>query len=70
MPVPNVVEQDEDGARAILDDAGLSVDVQEQEVQDPNLDGIVLDQSPAPNEEVDPGSAVTIVVGQLPPGET
>jgi eukaryotic-like serine/threonine-protein kinase len=69
VPVPEVVEEDEESARAILEDAGFGVDVQEEEVLDPALDGVVVDQSPAPNEEVDPGSEVTIVVGRLPLGE-
>jgi eukaryotic-like serine/threonine-protein kinase len=69
VPVPNVVEMDEESAIQTLEGGGFSVDVQDEEVQDPNLDGVVLDQSPAPDEEVEPGSEVTIVVGRLPPGE-
>jgi eukaryotic-like serine/threonine-protein kinase len=69
VPVPNVVEMDEESAIQTLEGGGFSVDVQDEEVQDPNLDGVVLDQSPAPDEEVEPGSEVTIVVGRLPPEE-
>jgi eukaryotic-like serine/threonine-protein kinase len=69
VPVPNVVEMDEESAIQTLEGAGFSVDVQDEEVQDPNLDGVVLDQSPAPDEQVEPGSEVTIVVGRLPPEE-
>jgi eukaryotic-like serine/threonine-protein kinase len=69
VPVPNVLEMDEESAIQTLEGGGFSVDVQDEEVQDPNLDGVVLDQSPAPDEEVEPGSEVTIVVGRLPPGE-
>jgi eukaryotic-like serine/threonine-protein kinase len=67
VPVPSVVEMDEESAIQTLEGGGFSVDVQDEEVQDPNLDGVVLDQSPAPDEEVEPGSEVTIVVGRLPP---
>jgi eukaryotic-like serine/threonine-protein kinase len=67
VPVPNVVDMDEEAAIEALEDAGFSVEVQDEEVQDPTLDGIVLDESPAPGEEVDPGSEVTIVVGRLAP---
>jgi eukaryotic-like serine/threonine-protein kinase len=69
VPVPNVLEMDEESAIQTLEGGGFSVDVQDEEVQDPNLDGVVLDQSPAPDEEVEPGSEVTIVVGRLPPEE-
>lgn len=69
VPVPDVLEQDEESAIGALEAEGFSVNVQDEEVQDPELDGIVLDQSPAPEEEVDPGTEVTIVVGRLPPSE-
>jgi beta-lactam-binding protein with PASTA domain len=64
-PVPDVVDLTEEEARAELEDAGFEVRVQEQEVTDPEQDGIVLEQNPAADEERRPGSRVTIVVGRL-----
>jgi eukaryotic-like serine/threonine-protein kinase len=63
--VPDVTSQDEDSARATLENAGFQVAVQRQDVGDPGLDGIVLSQSPTGGTKAAKGSTVTIVVGRL-----
>ena len=63
--VPDVTSQDEDSARSTLESAGFTVTVQQQDVGDPGLDGIVLSQSPRGGTKADKGSTVTITVGRL-----
>ena len=65
VAVPDVVDSTEEEATATLEDAGFEVRVREQTVTDTAQDGVVLDQSPAPDEERRQGSRVTIVVGRL-----
>jgi serine/threonine-protein kinase len=65
VAVPDVVDLTEDEAQTELEDAGFEVRVQDQEVTDPEQDGVVLDQRPAADEERRQGSRVTIVVGRL-----
>jgi beta-lactam-binding protein with PASTA domain/predicted Ser/Thr protein kinase len=65
VTVPDVVGQDEDSARATLEEAGFRVEVREQEVDDPFLQGFVVDQNPAGGVRADPGSTVRIVVGRF-----
>jgi beta-lactam-binding protein with PASTA domain len=60
-----VVDLTEDEAQTELEDAGFEVRVRDQEVTDPAQDGIVLEQSPAADEERRQGSTVTIVVGRV-----
>jgi beta-lactam-binding protein with PASTA domain/predicted Ser/Thr protein kinase len=64
-PIPDVVDMTEDEATTALEDAGFEVRVREQEVTDAAEDGVVLEQSPAAEEERRQGSTVTIVVGRL-----
>jgi len=64
--VPDVTSQDEGSARATLESAGFKVKVQQQDVTDPGLVGIVLSQSPTGNTTAQ-GSTVTIVVGRQSP---
>ncbi len=64
-PIPDVVEMSEDEAQSALEDAGFEVRVRDQAVTDEAQDGVVLDQSPAAEEERSQGSTVTIVVGRL-----
>jgi beta-lactam-binding protein with PASTA domain/predicted Ser/Thr protein kinase len=64
VPVPDVVDSTEEEATATLEDAGFEVRVREQTVTDPAQDGVVLEQSPAADEERRQGSRVTIVVGR------
>jgi beta-lactam-binding protein with PASTA domain len=64
-PIPDVVTMTEDEARTALEDAGFEVRVRDQAVTDPTQEGVVLDQTPAAEEERRQGSRVTIVVGRL-----
>jgi serine/threonine-protein kinase len=63
--VPDVVGEPVDDARAILQDDGFQPRTVFQDVADPLLDGIVLDQDPGGGSQASPGSRVTIVVGRL-----
>ena len=63
--IPDVTSQDEASARQVLEQSGFSVDVQQQDVTDPNQDGIVLSQDPPGGTKAKPGTTVTIVVGHL-----
>jgi serine/threonine-protein kinase len=65
VTVPDVVDQTEDDARRMLEDAGFEVRVRDETVTEPADDGIVLDQSPAGLEKRPKGSRVRIVVGRL-----
>ena len=65
VAIPDVVDLTEEEARAELEDAGFEVRVEDEEVTDPEQDGIVLDQNPAADEERRQGSRVTIVVGRV-----
>ncbi len=61
--VPRVVGLDLRAARIALEGRGLAVAVTEVEVDDRDLVGIVLSQSPGPKNEVPEGSTVTLEVG-------
>jgi serine/threonine-protein kinase len=63
--VPDVTSQDEASARTSLESAGFVVQMQQQDVNDPGLEGIVLSQRPTANTQAKQGSTVTIVVGRL-----
>jgi eukaryotic-like serine/threonine-protein kinase len=65
VELPDVVGEQEDAARAALDDAGFEVRVREQDVTDAAQDGVVVDQNPPGGEMREAGSRVTIVVGRL-----
>ena len=62
-PVPDVTNQDEPTAKALLEGSGFKVRETKEPVNDPSEDGIVLDQSPAGGTNAPSRSAVTIVVG-------
>jgi serine/threonine-protein kinase len=66
-PVPNLVGQDRAAAEQALQAAGLGVDVGMQDTCDVP-ENEVMDQSPDPGAEVDPGTTVQITVAQPPPG--
>jgi eukaryotic-like serine/threonine-protein kinase len=64
VTIPDVVDESEEDATKTLEDAGFDVRVRDQTVTDPAQDGIVLEQSPAADEQRRKGSRVTIVVGR------
>lgn len=65
VAVPNVVGQDREDARALLEQAGFVVETQQQE--DPDQDaGTVLSQDPAAGTELAQGETVTITVAKEP----
>jgi beta-lactam-binding protein with PASTA domain len=63
VTVPDVSDKTEDEARTALEAAGFKVRVRQQTVTDPAQVGVVLDQTPAADDERPKGSRVTIVVG-------
>jgi eukaryotic-like serine/threonine-protein kinase len=63
--VPDVTSQDETSARDALQAAGFKVKVQQQDVTDQSLEGIVLDQKPSGGTQAPPNSTVTITVGHF-----
>jgi eukaryotic-like serine/threonine-protein kinase len=63
--VPDVTSQDEQSARDTLTSAGFKVQVKSQDVTDPGLDGIVLNQSPTGGAQSKKGTVVTITVGRI-----
>jgi beta-lactam-binding protein with PASTA domain len=65
--VPNVVGKLRPDAVSALREAGLSPKVSEQLTSVPSQVGKVMDQFPPFGSEVDPGSTVTVVVGNAPP---
>jgi serine/threonine-protein kinase len=67
VDVPDVIGLEEGEARAQLEEAGFEVRVRTQDVDGPDEDGTVLDQSPDGGEERERGDQVTIVVGSFEP---
>jgi serine/threonine-protein kinase len=65
-PVPDVTNQDEPTARALLEGSGFKVKETKEIVNDPGEDGIVVDQSPTGGTNAPSGSTVMIVVGRYP----
>ncbi|MDQ2910442.1 MAG: Stk1 family PASTA domain-containing Ser/Thr kinase [Actinomycetota bacterium] len=63
--VPDVTSQDEQSARDTITGSGFKVQVQRQDVTDPGLEGIVLDQNPTGGTQKPKGSIVTITVGRF-----
>jgi len=64
VSVPSVTRDDQQTATQLLQQAGLSVSVIQQDVTDPTQDGLVLQQSPT-GGKLEQGSTVTITVGHL-----
>jgi eukaryotic-like serine/threonine-protein kinase len=62
-PVPDVSNQDEPTAKAILQGSGFKVKVMKQPVTDPGEQGIVISQQPGGGTNATAGSTVTIFVG-------
>jgi eukaryotic-like serine/threonine-protein kinase len=69
--IPDVTSQTESDAAAQLQASGFQVQVVEEIVDSPDLDGRVLSQDPEGGTEADEGSTVVIVVGRFedPDGE-
>ena len=63
-PVPDVTNQDQPTATALLQGSGFKVKQTTQAVTDPGQDGIVISQSPTGGSNAPSGSTVTIVVGK------
>lgn len=66
VTVPDVVGRDENDARTTLEDAGLRVDVTEEENAD-KAAGTVLRQTPSAGGKVDKNSTVKLVTAKAPP---
>jgi serine/threonine-protein kinase len=62
--VPNVIGKLRAEAVQALRDAGLSPTVEEEETEVPSQVGRAVDQFPPPGSELEPGAAVTVVVGR------
>jgi beta-lactam-binding protein with PASTA domain/predicted Ser/Thr protein kinase len=65
VSVPFVVDLSRSAALRLLDNEGLEGSVRETDVDDPEQDGVVIDQRPSSGTDVDPGSRVVIVVGRF-----
>jgi beta-lactam-binding protein with PASTA domain/predicted Ser/Thr protein kinase len=64
VKVPNVIGKLRAEAVQALRDAGLSPTVEEEETEVPSQVGRAVDQFPPPGSELEPGAAVTVVVGR------
>ena len=67
VAVPNVRGDTRNEAANAISDAGLRPFFEEEEVDNPDQDDVVLDQDPGSGERVKRGSRVTIVVGDFNP---
>ena len=65
VAVPDVTGMDSDDARAALEEAGFRPRGVAQDTNDPDEEGVVLDQDPQGTTEAERGSTVTIFVGRL-----
>jgi eukaryotic-like serine/threonine-protein kinase len=65
--VPDVSGEDSSVAIRKLSSEGFEVDPQTREVDTPDGDGVVIEQSPAAGTKAKKGSKVTIVVGKFNP---
>jgi beta-lactam-binding protein with PASTA domain/tRNA A-37 threonylcarbamoyl transferase component Bud32 len=63
--VPNVLGEAKEQARDDLKNAGFKVKTENVPVTDPAQDNVVQDQDPDGGSEAEPGSTVTIFVGQF-----
>jgi len=66
--VPNVIGSERRKAVEALREAGLDPSVREEATEVQAQVGRVIDQFPPPGAEVEPGTAVTVVVGKAAPG--
>jgi beta-lactam-binding protein with PASTA domain len=67
IQMPDVRNLTADDARKALKSKGFSGDIQfnTSSVSDPNLDGVVISQSTAPGQGVDPDGTVGLTVGKF-----
>jgi eukaryotic-like serine/threonine-protein kinase len=65
VAVPDVTLQDAAIGRTTLENAGFRVREVLEDTTDPNSDGVVVGQDPVGSSQAEPGSLVTIFVGQL-----
>jgi beta-lactam-binding protein with PASTA domain/tRNA A-37 threonylcarbamoyl transferase component Bud32 len=63
--IPDVTGIDEASAQATLENEGWKVSIRDTPTQNPDEDGIVLDQAPSAGEQAKPGAKVTLFVGRL-----
>jgi len=63
--IPDVTEQSQSAATTILEQAGFTVSVVDQQVSDPTDNGIVVSQDPVGNSQGHAGQKVVLTVGQL-----
>jgi len=68
IAVPDVTGEDEITASQDLESAGLTVRVVDRNTADTSQDGVVIEQTPAANQSVQPNSTVTIYVGRYTSG--
>ena len=68
--VPTVTGLTEADAKAKLSGAGLTYNVDQQQVSDPNQVGKVISQDPGSGGTASKGDPVTIVIGTAPPATT
>jgi eukaryotic-like serine/threonine-protein kinase len=66
VDVPDVTGEDQGTAIAELSAAGFEIQRKEKDVDSPEGDGVVIEQSP-PNGKAKKGSTVTIIVGKFNP---
>ncbi|MEX1141898.1 MAG: Stk1 family PASTA domain-containing Ser/Thr kinase [Thermoleophilaceae bacterium] len=64
VAVPFVTDLSRTDAVRVLRGEGLSATIETEAVDDPALDGLVLEQRPAAGTDVDDGSTVVLVVGE------
>jgi beta-lactam-binding protein with PASTA domain/tRNA A-37 threonylcarbamoyl transferase component Bud32 len=67
VAVPDVTGEDAPTAIAALSGQGFVIDQQSRDVDSPDGDGVVLEQSPTGGKKAKKGSKVTIVVGKFNP---
>ncbi|MBW3592209.1 MAG: PASTA domain-containing protein, partial [Actinobacteria bacterium] len=67
--VPNVVGELQEDAEQELQEAGFAVRVRNEPTTDENADGRVIDQNPSGGVQTEPGSEITIIVGEFIPEE-
>jgi eukaryotic-like serine/threonine-protein kinase len=63
--IPDVTGIDEGSAQATLENEGWKVVIRDTPTENPDEDGIVLDQAPSAGEQAKPGAKVTLFIGRL-----